>query len=47
MNAFPGNWIIRGCEGEFYPCRHSIFAATYMKVVPGPGVFKNTYEAVD
>jgi hypothetical protein len=27
--AHPGNWIIRGVKGEFYPCREDIFAATY------------------
>lgn len=25
----PGDWIIRGIEGEFYPCKPGIFAATY------------------
>ena len=29
MSAAPGHWIIRGVEGEFYPCRADIFAATY------------------
>ena len=24
-----GDWIIRGVEGELYPCRPSIFEATY------------------
>ena len=27
--ATPGDWIIRGVKGEFYPCRDDIFAATY------------------
>lgn len=22
-------WVIRGMEGEFYPCKPSVFAATY------------------
>lgn len=30
MNASPGDWIIRGVEGEIYPCRDSVFQATYM-----------------
>lgn len=29
MTASPGDWIIRGVKGEFYPCKHDIFAATY------------------
>ena len=27
--ATPGDWIIRGIAGEFYPCKPEIFAATY------------------
>jgi hypothetical protein len=29
MTAGPGDWIIRGVKGEFYPCKPDIFAATY------------------
>ena len=29
MTASPGDWIIKGVLGEFYPCRADIFAATY------------------
>ncbi len=29
MVASPGDWIIRGVKGEFYPCKPDIFAATY------------------
>lgn len=29
MRAAPGDWVIRGVEGEFYPCKPSIFEATY------------------
>ena len=29
MHASPGDWIIRGVAGEFYPCKPDIFAATY------------------
>lgn len=25
----PGDWIIKGVAGEFYPCKPEIFAATY------------------
>jgi hypothetical protein len=33
MEASPGDFIIRGVQGEFYPCKPDIFAATYEKVV--------------
>ena len=29
MVAAPGDWIIRGVQGEFYPCKPDIFEATY------------------
>lgn len=29
MRADPGDYIIRGIKGEFYPCKPDIFAATY------------------
>jgi hypothetical protein len=29
MEASEGDWIIRGVQGEFYPCKPDIFAATY------------------
>lgn len=29
MTATPGDWIIRGVKGEFYPCKPDIFQATY------------------
>lgn len=32
MEASPGDWIIRGVKGEFYPCKPDIFEATYEKV---------------
>lgn len=28
----PGDWIIRGVHGEFYPCKPGIFEATYEPV---------------
>lgn len=33
MVASPGDYIIRGVQGEFYPCKPDIFAATY-EVIP-------------
>lgn len=35
MVASPGDWIIRGVQGEFYPCKPDIFEATYEEA---PGV---------
>jgi hypothetical protein len=32
--ATPGDWIIRGVKGEFYPCRDDIFQMTYEPVQP-------------
>jgi hypothetical protein len=29
MQGNVGDWIIRGIEGELYPCKHSIFIAKY------------------
>lgn len=29
MRAEPGDWIIKGVVGEFYPCKPSIFEQTY------------------
>jgi hypothetical protein len=33
--ASPGDWIIRGVQGEFYPCKPDIFEQTY-EAVPTP-----------
>lgn len=35
MTASPGDWIIRGVQGEFYPCKPDIFEATYEPVTSG------------
>jgi hypothetical protein len=32
MMCMPGDWIIQGVKGEFYPCKPDIFAATYEAV---------------
>lgn len=29
ITASPGDWIIRGVQGEFYPCKPEIFEQTY------------------
>ena len=39
MHVSVGDWIIRGVQGEFYPCKPDIFDATYEPVgddEPGP-----------
>lgn len=33
MTASPGDWIIRGVKGEFYPCKPDIFEETYERVL--------------
>lgn len=32
MNASMGDYIIKGIQGEFYPCKPDIFEATYEKI---------------
>lgn len=32
MLATEGDWIIKGVNGEFYPCKPDIFEKTYEKV---------------
>lgn len=32
MSALPGDWVIRGTEGEFYPCKPAAFEATFEPV---------------
>ena len=29
MSADPGDYIIKGVQGEYYPCKPDIFAASY------------------
>ena len=29
MKALPGDWIIKGVNGEYYPCKPDIFEQTY------------------
>ena len=35
MTAAPGDWIICGVQGEFYPCKPDIFEKTYEPVPDG------------
>jgi hypothetical protein len=32
LRADKGDWIIKGVQGEFYPCKPDIFKETYEKV---------------
>lgn len=32
IHAFPGDWVIRGADGGFQPCRPHVFVATYDRV---------------
>ena len=32
MNASPGDYIIKGVQGELYPCKPDIFEKTYDKI---------------
>ena len=32
MEASPGDWIIKGIAGEFYPCKPDIFENSYEEV---------------
>lgn len=34
MGADVGDWIIKGINGEFYPCKPDIFEKTYVEVFP-------------
>ena len=33
MTAQPGDWLLKGVAGEFYPCKPDIFEATYEPVI--------------
>jgi len=32
LSVSPGDWVIKGIKGEFYPCKPDIFDATYEAV---------------
>lgn len=36
MTADPGDWIIRGIRGEYYPCKPDVFEKTYEHVPDAP-----------
>lgn len=35
MRANPGDWVIRGINGELYPCKSDIFSRSYEAVPEG------------
>jgi hypothetical protein len=45
MAASLGDWIIRGVQGEFYPCKPDIFEATY-ELVEAPELSPQEREVV-
>jgi hypothetical protein len=32
LTASPGDWVIKGVNGEFYPCKPDVFEKTYEPV---------------
>lgn len=44
MQANPGDYIIRGVQGEFYPCKSDIFEATYERVDDDERTFDSVSE---
>lgn len=36
FTASYGDWIIRGIQGEYYPCKPNVFSATYEPVSKEP-----------
>lgn len=37
IGVLPGYWVVRGTQGEFYPCDPDAFAATYEPIVNEAG----------
>jgi hypothetical protein len=33
VRVYPGQWVIKGVRGEFYPCAHDVFEQTYEPVL--------------
>lgn len=46
IHASPGDWIIKGVSGEFYPCKSDIFLQTYEAVADyrGDGILETIHE---
>lgn len=35
-DVYPRTYVIKGVQGELYPCKEEIFLATYEPIVPDP-----------
>jgi hypothetical protein len=47
MTAAPGDWILKGTKGEFYPCKADIFAEIYESAEPDePPAWKKPGDSV-
>lgn len=44
MEAQPGDWLIRGVKGEFYPCKPDVFDQTYEEVSAEADALKTEFE---
>ena len=45
MIASPGDYIIKGIKGEYYPCKPDVFNATYDEVSPIVGEKEHQWRA--
>ncbi len=45
LNVSPGDWIITGVQGEHYPCKPDIFAATYEEAAAPVSTVAQAYGA--
>lgn len=46
MTLNPGDYIVKGIEGEFYPCKKSIFEKTYTEVGEEPGTERDCHSCI-
>jgi hypothetical protein len=46
MKALPGDWIIKGVNGEFYPCKPDIFEKTYEAVIEEEKMIRNKWHKI-
>jgi hypothetical protein len=47
MTATEGDWIIKGVQGEFYPCKPDIFEKTYSRFAQSGLSFGQAIEALE
>ncbi len=47
MRAGPRDWVIRGVQGEYYPCKPSIFESTYEDAAAGIGMVSKGFGDVN